>query len=154
MLRWQPIASMVTTVPLSSSASSSFGMAVISLDLSSTLRCARTRLLALAQAETMCTRVFLPAWRVPHNALPSMATTSPAVSLGDRRNPGYKALFHLFWVQRREYPVEGIVRRDAAGQRQKRLQPLPLGLTILRYVVPTLGPAQYRGDGNQKNLFQ
>jgi len=55
-------------------------MAVISFDLSSTLRCANTRLLALAQAETICTSVFLPASRVPHNALPSMATTSPEVS--------------------------------------------------------------------------
>jgi hypothetical protein len=32
MVRWQPMASMVTTVPLSPSASSSFGIAVISLD--------------------------------------------------------------------------------------------------------------------------
>ena len=75
------MASMVTTVPPSSSAASSLGMAVISLDLSSTLRCANTRLLALAQAETICTSVFLPASRVPRSALPSMATTSPAVSL-------------------------------------------------------------------------
>jgi hypothetical protein len=29
----------------------------------------------------MCTSVVLPTSRVPHSALPSMATTSPAVSL-------------------------------------------------------------------------
>src|SRR5664279_665848 len=142
MLRWQPIASMVTTVPLSSSASSSFGMAVISLDLSSTLRCASTRLLALAQAETMCTRVFLPASRVPHNALPSMATTSPAVSLAIDETQATK-------------PFSIAAGSSAANTRLKvSCDGIPLGLTILRYVVATLGPAQYRGDGNQKNLFQ
>jgi hypothetical protein len=72
---------MVTTVPLNSSAANSLGMAVISLDLSSTLRWASTRLLVLAQAETICTSVFLPASRVPQSVLPSIATTSPAVSL-------------------------------------------------------------------------
>jgi hypothetical protein len=41
---------MVTTVPLNSSASSSFGMGVISLDFSSTLRCASTKPLPSAQA--------------------------------------------------------------------------------------------------------
>src|ERR1017187_2909132 len=61
MARWQPIASMVTTVPLSSSASSSFGIAVISLDFSSTRRWARTRQLVFAQAETICTMAFLSA---------------------------------------------------------------------------------------------
>src|SRR5205807_1870098 len=28
---------------------------------------------------------------------------------GNRRNPGYEALFHLFRVQRRKHPVEGVV---------------------------------------------
>ena len=76
-----PMASMVTTVPLSSSASSSFGIAVISLDFSSTRRCASTRPLVFAQAETICTMAFFPGTEVPRSALPSMATTSPAVSL-------------------------------------------------------------------------
>jgi hypothetical protein len=71
---------MVTTVPLNSSAASSLGMAVISLDLSSTLRWASTRLLALAQAETMH-QCLLAYFTVPHSAFPSIATTSPAVSL-------------------------------------------------------------------------
>ena len=81
MLRWQPIASMVITVPLNARASSSFGMAVISLDFSSTLRCASTRLLPSAQAETIGTMACLPVARVPHKALPSIATTEPAVNL-------------------------------------------------------------------------
>jgi hypothetical protein len=72
---------MVTTVPLNSSASSNLGIAVISLDLSSTRRCASTRLFVFAQAETICTMAFLPSSHVPRSALPSMATTSPAVSL-------------------------------------------------------------------------
>ena len=37
--RWHPIASMVTIAPLIFSSSSNSGIAVISLDLSSTLRC-------------------------------------------------------------------------------------------------------------------
>src|ERR1039458_6729915 len=75
------MASTVTTVPANSSAFNSLGMAVISLDFSSTLRWASTRLLVLAQAETICTKAFLPASRVPHSVLPSMPTTSPAVNL-------------------------------------------------------------------------
>ena len=67
------MASMATTVPLNSKASSSFGIAVISLDFSSTLRWASTIPLPSAQAETMGTNVFLPVSRLPHNAFPSSA---------------------------------------------------------------------------------
>ena len=58
MARWQPMASMVTTVPLNSRAARSFGIAVISLDFSSILRWPSTKLLVLAQAETRCTMAF------------------------------------------------------------------------------------------------
>jgi len=67
-------------VPLSSKADNNCGMAVISLDLASVLRCASTRLLALAQAETMCTIGLPSALAALRKLLPSMATTSPAVN--------------------------------------------------------------------------
>ena len=59
ILRWHPIASMVTIAPLIFTSSSNSGMAVISLDLSSTLRCPRTSSWSQAQAETM----WMAAWR-------------------------------------------------------------------------------------------
>src|ERR1019366_9022591 len=57
------------------------GIAVISLDFSSTRRCPTTNLWVPPQAETMCTMSFLPGSQVPRSAFPSMATTSPAVNL-------------------------------------------------------------------------
>jgi len=39
MSRWQPIASIVTIAPVMASMSSSFGIAMISLDFSATLTC-------------------------------------------------------------------------------------------------------------------
>jgi hypothetical protein len=74
--------------------------------------------------------------------------------LGNGRNPVGKALLHFVRIKCRKDPVEGVVRWNAAGQSQKRLQPLPLILAVQSNVVPTLGPAQHRCDGNQKNLFQ
>src|SRR5664279_796716 len=149
-----PMASMVTTVPLSSSASSSFGIAVISLDFSSTRRCASTRPLGFAQAETICTMAFFPGTEVPRSALPSMATTSPAVSLAIEDTQAAKPFSKLLRVERREDPVEGVVRRNAARQLQKAVQPLALAASVVFDLVPPIGPAQNRRDGDQKNLFQ
>ena len=73
---------------------------------------------------------------------------------GDRRNPVGKPSFHLLRVQSREHPVERVVRRNAGWKRQERLQPLLLGLPVLRHVVPTLGATQHRRNRNQQNLFQ
>ena len=53
ILRWHPIASMVTITPLNSSSASISGMAVISLDLSATLRCPRTSFWPQAKAEAI-----------------------------------------------------------------------------------------------------
>jgi len=72
--------------PLNSRARSSWGIAVISLDLSSTLRWA-AHVVDVGQAETRCTMALPSAWRVPLNALPSMVTTSPHRQPGNRRHP-------------------------------------------------------------------
>ncbi len=140
--------------PANSNAFSNFGMAVISSDFSSTLRCPSTGPLPSAHAETMCTSFFLPVSRVPHKVLPSMATTSPAVSLAIDETQSTNPFFHLFRIERGKHPVEGVVRRDAKWKGQKRLQPLPLGLAILRPCRSSSRPAQHRRNGHQKNLFQ
>ena len=57
-------------------------------------------------------------------------------------------------IERSEHPVESSVRRNACGKAQKRLKPLQFGLAIVGDVISTLGPAQNRGDGYEKNLFQ
>src|SRR6266571_1315204 len=50
---WHPMASIVTTAPVTSRRRSSAGMAVISFDFSSTFSCPNTRRFALAQARTI-----------------------------------------------------------------------------------------------------
>jgi hypothetical protein len=78
-----------------------------------------------------------------------------AVLLARRRNPGGKASLHRIRVQRRKDPVEGVVRRNAAGQLQKRLEPLLLLVqVVIGNVISTLGTAQNGGNGDEQNLFQ
>src|SRR5579864_9378433 len=74
--------------------------------------------------------------------------------LGDRGYPSQEALFQLLRIQRRKYPVEGVVRGNAGRESEKSFQPIDLGLSIFLHVVPTLGPAQHRSDGDQHNLVQ
>src|ERR1039458_5358893 len=158
MARWHPMASMVITVPLNSSASSSFGMAVISLDFSSTLRCASTRPLLFAQAETICTMAFFPGSEAPRSDLPSMATTSPAVNLAiddtQATKPFSNASGSSAEKTRLNVSIERIVRRDTAGKSQKTLEPQVFGVTIVLDLVPTVATAQNRRYGHQKDLFQ
>lgn len=120
--------------------------------VSNSALCSNTRLLAQAQAETMWTMALSPGWRVPRNDLPSIATTSPAVSFAieetQARNP-----FSNSSGSSRKHPVKGVVRGNAGREPEKSFQPIDLGLSIL-FHVPTLGPAQHRGDGNQQNLIQ
>ena len=81
ILRWHPIASMATIAPLIFSSSSNSGIAVISLDLSSTLRCPRTSFWSQAQAETMwmAARLELVS-NDRRRVFPSAATTPSSVS--------------------------------------------------------------------------
>lgn len=77
MVGLQPMASMDTRLPLRSNRSSSAGMAVISLDLTSTASWPRTSLALVAKAETRCSggRSDLRSW-LRREVLPSMATRS------------------------------------------------------------------------------
>ena len=80
MAVWQPIASIVTVQPRTSSRARSAGIAVISFDLSSTATCPSTSPLASAQALTRCSAA-LPFARSceRRSVFPSMATTCPTV---------------------------------------------------------------------------
>ena len=72
---------MVTRQPRKSNNSSSWGMAVISLDLAYVLPGPKVSRLAEAQALTKCSgRRPEPRSPLPRRVLPSMATTSPWVS--------------------------------------------------------------------------
>ena len=76
MARWQLSASAVTIVPFSDSISSSFGTAVISLDLASVAICASTRRCSQPQAQTMCNGDLpLALSNERRRTLPSIATT-------------------------------------------------------------------------------
>jgi hypothetical protein len=77
------MASTVTMQPARYNSSSSAGMAVISFDLSATLRCPNSTPLALAQALTRCKACCpLLSLPLPRTVFPSTATTCPLV----RRN--------------------------------------------------------------------
>src|ERR1039458_6350097 len=121
---------MVTTVPLNSSASRSLGIAVISLDFSSTLRWPSTKLLVLAQAEHqavgvgpgrdhMHDRFFVRSFFAWLRGSPQRLAVDGHYlarrQLGNRRNPGHKTLFQLLWIERRKDPIEGIMRWNATG---------------------------------------
>jgi hypothetical protein len=73
---------------------------------------------------------------------------------GNGRHPSGKALLQLLRIERREDPVEGVVRGDATRKRQKTLEPLDLGVTVVFDLVPSVGTAQNRRDADQKYLFQ
>jgi hypothetical protein len=76
-----PMASMVTSAPLSASRSSSSGTASASLDFSAVACCPRTSRWRLAQAETRCSgeRPLARSW-LRREVLPSIATMSGAAS--------------------------------------------------------------------------
>src|SRR5271157_5980109 len=133
------MASIVTTVPLNSSASSSLGIAVISLDFSSTRRCASTKLLLSAQAETMCTMAFLPGSQVPPQRFTVDGNDFARRQLGNRCHPGHEALLQLLRIQRREHPIERVVRGNPARKLQKTLEPLELGVRVILDLIPAVG---------------
>jgi hypothetical protein len=112
------------TVPLNSSTCNSLGIAVISLLLSAT---------CVAQYQILCcpgahhVHNGFPACREPRMALPSMLTTSASLSWTMAVSRPQNML-QLFRINRGKYPVESVVRRNAAGQPEKLLQPTPVGL--------------------------
>src|SRR6185312_7216260 len=144
---------MVTTVPLNSKASSSFGIAVISLDFLSPCaapapgRCLRPR-------PKPCAR--WPSCPAPRSRAGPCRRCPPPHPRSAWRStiPKARSPFKLLRIERRKHTVEGMVRRYARGQGQKCLQPLQLGLAIVGDIVPALGAAQHRRYRNQENLFQ
>ena len=121
-------------------------MAVISLDLSSTLRWASTRLLALAQAETMCTIALPPVLRVPHSDLPSMATTSPAVSRAIEPTHAANPFSNSFGAKAAKTRLKVSWEGNPARQAKRTPQLLALRLAVVLDLVPTVRPTQNRRD--------
>src|ERR1019366_10006413 len=67
--------------------------------------------------------------------------------------PRPRSLLQLLRIQRREHPMERVVRGNPARKRQKTLQPLELGVRVILDLVPSVGPTQDGRDGDQKYLF-
>ena len=93
------------------------------------------------------------AWAVPRKLLPSMATSSPAVSRV-RWWPVQKTLLQFRRVQRLKHAVERIVRGDAVRQLEEAFPPRPLGLAVALDLIPAAGPAQNRRNRDQNNILQ
>ena len=92
MVRWQPIASMVTTAPCNSSNCNNSGIAVISFDLFATLHCPSTSRCCELHAEIIwigpCSAARSNERR---NVFPSTATT-PRTAVVNRSTQAMKQL--------------------------------------------------------------
>jgi hypothetical protein len=127
---------------------------VISLDFSLGLALPEHQSVALGPGRNHMHKPFLACLACAAQSLAVDGDNLARRQLGNRRNPGHETLFHLLGVERGKDPIESIVRRNAGRQGKKRLQPLALLLAVLSDVVPALGTAQHRGNGDQQDLFQ
>lgn len=73
---------------------------------------------------------------------------------GDGSHPLAETLLHLLRVEQREYPPEGVVGGNAAGQVEKRRRPRLLQLPIVRDVDPRFGPGHHGADGDDQQVEQ
>ena len=151
---WQPMASIDTNAPSSSNSLSSLGMAVISLDLSSTATCPKVRELAPTQALTRCRQV-------PSRT--TAATQGLAIDLdlldsqavADGVDPGGEAVLEDGRGQVAEEVAEGIVGGDAVGQGQPQgTQPGFLGAAKGGHVLEAFGPGQQGAQGDGQDVAQ
>ena len=122
------MASMLTIAPDNSSRSSSFGIAVISLDFVSTATCPNVRPCWVAQADQMqrVTTILGPAGttqRLPVDRN-EMRLTPPSTrgGAGKRRDPVQKRHLKLLRLNERDDASDGVVRRDAVGARETNLR--------------------------------
>lgn len=69
-------------------------------------------------------------------------------------HPGQKAALKLGRVQRREHPTEGVVRRNAVGQRQERAQPRPLRRAECRDRHPAVRAADHATERDRDDVEQ
>src|SRR5215813_313525 len=154
MLRWQPMASMVTMAPSIASMSRSAGMATISLDLSATLTWPSTRRWRAAKADTI--------WIA---ALPRLLWAEPRQRLaveGDhiRRhadqfgNPGDEAALKFRGVEGCENVAEMVVRRRSIPERQEPAQQCDLLLTKSRDIDEGFCSGKHREQAQQQDLIK
>src|SRR5665213_3164492 len=113
--------------PATFSTRSRWGIAVISLDFSATARWPKVTPLAVAKALTRC-RHGARGLAEPRMALPSTATCFSWQSLASLGHPTPEAVVEPFGGRQGKHASDGVVRRNAVGQTQKRLQPRFLGL--------------------------
>src|SRR4051812_34206274 len=147
------MASSVTMLFFKDSVSSSAGIAVISFDLPSTSRwpSAKPCSLALTRCSGPCARLRSKERR---RVLPSIATTSRSNGLGKGLRPGAEAGLEGVRVDQHEDAPEGVVRGNAVGQAQERLQPRQLAAAVQRDVVPALGARDHRAHGDDQDIDQ
>src|SRR3954471_24764028 len=133
------MASRVTMLPCRANWSRSAGMAVISLDLSSTQRWPSTSPCALAQALTRCSGAR-SCLRSNERRSVFVDGDHLALEAGRQRGgPGREAGLERLGVDQHEHASEGVVRGDAVRQLEEGPQPGQLAATVERNVVPVLG---------------
>lgn len=72
----------------------------------------------------------------------------------DPAHPASERVFERARIEDAEHPVEGVVRRDAALELQKALEPGHLVLGPERHVFEAVHVAQHRTDGDRQDLPQ
>src|SRR3954454_18836222 len=158
MTRWQLSASAVTMRPLSDSRSSSFGTAVISLDLPSTASWPSSSRWSADQAWSMCSG-DLPAARSKErrSVLPSIATTPCKHALqgfGEALHEAREAGFERGRIEESEHPAEGVMAMDAVPQAQELPQERFLDRAEQRHVRAILAAGQYGAERDQQQFMQ
>src|SRR6266540_1467989 len=124
------MASIATRHPCRSHSAQSCGIAVISLDLSSTFSCPRTSRCVLAHALTLWMAALEAARsKERRSVLPSTATISPT-ALTERVGPGEKTVHAFVRIEASAHAAKRIVRRNAMGHIQHLLEPLGLRLAL------------------------
>src|SRR5262249_54911191 len=154
MLRWQPMASMVTMAPSIASMSRSAGMATISLDLSATLTWPSTRRWRAAKADTIWIAAlprFL--WAEPRNVLP--VEGDHICRYADQfGNPGDEAALKFCGVEGCENVAEMVVRRRSIPERQEPAQQRDLLLTKSRDIDEGFCPGKHGEQTQQQYLIK
>ena len=128
-------------------------MAVISLDFSSTMTSPSTTRLAEAQVDHV-QRIFA-LWPNPERARQGLAIHGDDLTGGDLVNgldPTEEALDELFAIEQGEDPADGVMRRDAIGQLQELLQPVPFGVPELLHGDEVIGAGDHGTDGEEQDV--
>jgi hypothetical protein len=149
----QPIASIVTVRPLGFKSFSSSGIAVISLDLSSTATCASISPFSLDHAVTMCKGGQIgPLAMRPTQRLAIDGDQLAAGGFRQRLRPSQQTDRELLPLDQTKHATKRVVRGNPTRQFQELSQPDRARFGKHLHVRPVVGAAQHRQNRDRQNV--